>query len=255
MSDQQSRELISAIAERELNWIADQSQSSDKRMVKGYAVKWILFWFKKKKIEFEPGFDQEKQKRFIELVKKTNIYRFASIVETAETKEEFIRLILDEWKDDGSTQSIMLTRTWNKIRNMFQISWKLNFPVPKDLAEESLLRRHPKQDRKEKGEKRTAPEPLAPPQHWTELIPPEYREVVQIASNLPKENNHIFKMLEKETTAFQRTFIKTILQNPFNGDMVSDWAIKVQAGSQSNWYELRIRNITYEVLRMAGAIK
>lgn len=246
---QDAKQILRQMVDTELSWIANMSHTTDKDMVKDEAVRWILNYLHRKKIEIKYGSGGIAATDIQAAVKKTNVYRFAAIVDTAETKEELIRLIIQEWDQDKSTQSVILTRPWDYIRTLYNIHWKFHFPYPKGSeAEESLLRRHKSKPRGTK-DSRPVPPPAPVEKVWTEYIPEEFREVVQLASNLPKDNHHIFKMLEKETSPFQRTLIRTILMNPFNEKMVSEFGIKVQS-STSEWYKIMISNITAEVIKM-----
>ncbi len=245
MQDVNAKEILNNMLEKELNWIASLSHFSDKKEVKEKAVKWILHSFNRDRLIVKYGSGGIRYEDLITDVKKTNVYRFASVVDAAETEREFIRLILDEWADDTATQSIILTRPWRKVRNLFQINWNFRFPYPKEKDDQPVFRRNQHRTPKAKQEPIQAPSERP----WTDYIPEEYREIVQLASNLPKDNLHIVKMLAKETKTFQRTLIKTILLNPYNEEAVHEWAIRVNHEGRGQVYEMRIRNISLEIIK------
>ncbi len=229
----EAKDILKQIISDELTWIASLSHSSDKESVKDAAVKWITFSFTKKQIAVKYSGGTHSEVILAE-VKKTNLYKFASVVDVAETEQEFIRLIKEEWKDDGPFKSILLTKTWDKIRHMFTIDWKLRFTISKERMETYVARTRFMNTKKrlaEEAAKALIPPPLSPvPERpWIENIPQDYRHIVQMLS-------------EQGASTFQRQLIKTILLNKFDEEFISTFAIRLQ-NAKSMWYEIRITQV------------
>lgn len=220
-----AREIIKNMLKDELVFMAKHALNTNKEQVKDILITRILQTFSKRGLTAKYGSGGTTYENIIVELKKTSVYKWAVIVDTATTEEEFIEFIKTEF--DQSTASRILTHTWEDARMLYHIEWKFAFPFPKEKRTTAILRRKIWTKRTAPGQF-IAPPPPVPEKPWIENIPEEMRHVIQIMS-------------AEGTTPFQRELIKAILLNKFNENEVVQFTIQVRNQSKRNLYEMSIK--------------
>lgn len=226
MSD--AREVLKNMLGDELTFMALNAVSSNKAMVKEMLITRLLQTFSKRGLTIKYGSGGMTYNTMIDELKKTPVYKWAVVVDTATTEEEFIEFILEEM--DPSTTSKILTHTWREAQTLYSTEWKFKFQVPREKMGQAILRRKVWTRRAVAGYVAPLPVPVAPPRHWLEEVPADERHIIQMLS-------------EQGSTPFQRAVIETILTNRFNENTVSQFVIEVLNPSKGNKFEISIKKI------------
>ena len=229
------RDMLEAVLEQEYNFIAGFALSSDKRAVKELITDSLVRSFRRLDFSLTDG---DMPKKLREAIERTSVYKFATVVDAATTKEDFAELLGTVF--DGPVASKIRCGTWAEARHTNGVEWKFRFSYPpaQDTVGENIVRR----------KRKTAAAPSLP--ESVKLARPEVRmrdgELPDWLHNVPAAQMNIIRQLAavRDMTLMQERIIELIMRNRLEADTLNIWSAELVlecGGGASNRYAVSVK--------------